>query len=85
MKGILEKCGRGAENKQVPYEGLCLNYEKSKALLDGYLSGDGNRTGNAVSATSVSRALLLGMAMVAQRVGIIASVYLKRHIPQTAD
>lgn len=75
MKGILEKCGRGAENKQVPYEGLCLDYEKSKALLDGYLSGDGNRTGNAVSATSVSRALLLGMAMVAQRVGIIASVY----------
>lgn len=73
---MLRKCGRGVENKQVPYEGLCLNKEKAEALLSGYLSGDGNVTGNATSASSVSRALLLGMAMVAQRArNVIVSVF----------
>ena len=76
LSGMLRKCGRGAGNKQVPIEGICLNAQKANELLEGYLSGDGNRTGNAVSACSVSRALLLGMAMVAQRAtGIIASVF----------
>lgn len=76
LKNMLNKCGRGAENKQVPIEGICLNKTLSKALLDGYLSGDGNKTYNSTSATSVSRALLLGMAMVVQRAcGKIASVY----------
>ena len=74
-KKMLKKCGHGAENKQVPIEGMCANKEQSEYLLRGYLSGDGNKTGNAISAASVSRALLLGMAMVAQRArGVIASV-----------
>lgn len=73
---MLGKCGKGAENKQIPIEGLCLNAELSEALLSGYLSGDGCSAGNAVMACSVSRALLLGMAMVAQRArGVIASVF----------
>ena len=76
LKNALEACGRGAANKQVPLAGICTNQAEAQALLDGYLSGDGNRTGNAVSATSVSRALLLGMAMVAQRAhGVIASIF----------
>lgn len=76
LKQMLDACGRGAENKQVPIAGLCTDKASAQALLDGYLSGDGNKTGNAVSATSVSRALLLGMAMVAQRaLNVIPSVY----------
>ncbi len=76
MKNILEKCGRGAANKQVPVEGICLNPALSKVLLEGYLSGDGCKTGNATMACSVSRALMLGMAMVAQRaLGVIPSVF----------
>lgn len=76
LKKMLEACGRGASNKQVPIAGICTNQAEAQALLDGYLSGDGNRTGNAVSATSVSRALLLGMAMVVQRAhGVIASIF----------
>jgi DNA modification methylase len=76
LKEMLRKCGRGAINKQVPIEGLCLDIEKSEALLNGYLSGDGCKIGNAVTASSISKALLLGMAMVAQRAwGVIASVY----------
>lgn len=73
---MLKECGRGAANKQVPIKGLCANEEQAEYLLRGYLSGDGNKTGNHTSATSVSRALLLGMAMVAQRArGAVASVF----------
>lgn len=76
LKSVLEACGKGAVNKQVPITGICANQAEAQALLDGYLSGDGSKTGNAISATSVSRALLLGMAMVAQRAhGVIASVF----------
>lgn len=76
LKNALEACGRGAANKQVPIAGICTNQAEAQALLDGYLSGDGNKTGNAISATSVSRALLLGMAMVAQRAhDVIASIF----------
>lgn len=76
LKKMLHKCGCGSAHKQVPIEGICLDVELSEALLSGYLSGDGNVTGNATSASSVSRALLLGMAMVAQRArGVIASVF----------
>ena len=76
LKDMLNKCGRGAANKQVPLAGICANQEQAKALLEGYLSGDGCKAGNATMATSVSRALLLGMAMVAQRAhGIIASIF----------
>jgi hypothetical protein len=76
LKEILRKCGKGADNKQVPVEGLCLDNLKSEALLAGYLSGDGHRTGNQVSASSVSRALLLGLAMVAQRTAwVIPSIF----------
>lgn len=79
MKELLDRCGSGAENKQVPIEGLCLNAEYSEALLSGYLSGDGSKTGNSVLASSVSRALLLGIAMVAQRArSVIPTIYAGR-------
>ncbi|MGJ0847433.1 DNA methyltransferase [Tissierella praeacuta] len=67
VRDILAQSGRGAENKQLSLEAMSLNKELSEALLQGYLSGDGNKTGNQHSASSVSRPLLLGMAMVVQR------------------
>jgi len=73
---MLHKCGHGAENKQVPIEGICLNVEKSETLLCGYLSGDGCKINNQITACSVSRPLMLGIAMVVQRArGVIASVF----------
>lgn len=76
LKQILLKCGRGAANKQVPIEGICLEAEYAAALFEGYCSGDGCRFGNVTTLSSVSRALLLGMAMVAQRAyGVVPSVY----------
>lgn len=79
MKETLRKCGHGAENKQVPVDGLCVSPTFAATLLDGYLSGDGSKTGNCTSVTSTSRALLLGMAMVAQRArGVIPSIFAGR-------
>lgn len=77
MVDALRRCGNGAENKQVPADMLGLPTNKARALLDGYMSGDGHFVANRGTwmATSVSRALLLGMAMLAQRVhGAVASV-----------
>ena len=74
---ILFKCGHGAKNKVLPAECISLNKELSKALYDGYMSGDGHFMADGKgTASSASRALLLGMAIVAQKVtGKVAAVY----------
>lgn len=75
---ILKRCGRGADGKHLPAEALALDQEHAEALLRGYLSADGHfvKKYQRWTASSVSRPLLLGMAMVAQRArGVVASVY----------
>lgn len=67
-RGILRKVGKGAKNKVLPAEVICLNKELSASFLDGYTSGDGYVCNGKISYSSVSRSLLLGIAMVAQRV-----------------
>ena len=70
MCATLAHCGRGARGKLVPAEILSLDECFARATLDGYLSGDGHliQARNRWQASSVSRALLLGMALLAQRV-----------------
>ena len=77
---VLKKCGKGAANKVMPYECISLNDELSEALYCGYMSGDGHLVEDGKeTASSVSRALLLGMAIVAQKLrGRVASVYAGR-------
>ena len=77
---ILKKCGKGAANKILPYEIISLNKELSESFLDGYLSGDGHRMADGkITASSASRGLLLGIAIVAQKVyGRVAAVYAGR-------
>jgi hypothetical protein len=78
---VLSRCGSGAAGKRVPGEAATLSVEKSDALLSGYLSADGHfvKRHERWQSSSVSRALLLGMAMVAQRArGAVASVYAGR-------
>lgn len=81
MTNALKACGKGAANKQLPVFALALPQESARALLDGYLSGDGHYVesrGNWL-ATSVSKALSLGIAMLVQRAyGVIASVFAGR-------
>lgn len=77
VRDILSKCGRGAVNKNLPIELISLNKELSKSLIMGYLSGDGHLDKNGIyHASSVSRPLLLGLSLVAQRAfDVIPSVY----------
>lgn len=77
LRKLVGRFGRGATGKVVPYEALALDDEYSRALLDGYLSGDGHRRDDrdGWTASTVSRALALGISMVAARLGIVVSVY----------
>jgi len=79
-RGVMKRCGRGAANKVLPAECISLNQELSEALYQGYMSGDGHKMEDGKeTASSVSRALLLGMAMVAQKaLGRVAAVYAGR-------
>lgn len=76
--------GQGATNKRLPGWCLALAPDSARALLLGYLSGDGHydqrsadgRTSPGWRATTVSRSLALGMALLAQRVwGVVASIH----------
>lgn len=81
LRMLVAKMGRGADGKLVPGEALSLCPELAKSFLDGYLSADGHYVEqyDRLTASSVSRALALGMAMIAQRVhGVASSVYAGR-------
>ena len=81
VRDVLARSGNGALNKKIPGEAVALSLEKSKALLSGYLSADGCyvKKYDRWVASSVSRSLLLGMALIAQRAkGVVASVYAGR-------
>lgn len=74
---VLKRCGRRASGKRVPADLLGLEGERATAVLAGYLSGDGHylESRKRWQASSASRALLLGIAMLVQRVhGTIASL-----------
>ena len=78
LRRTLKGCGEHASGKHLPPEAYTLPPDLAAALLDGYLSGDGHYRPERHRwlATSVSRELLLGIAMLAQRAhGAVASVY----------
>ncbi len=81
VRDVLDRCGSGACNKRLPGEAVTLPRIESESLLEGYLSADGCYIGqhDRFAASSVSRGLLLGMAIVAQRArDVVASVYAGR-------
>ena len=69
LRDYLEQCGHGASGKRLPPEAYSLPEEFAAVLLHGYFSGDGNYIEQRYrwQATSISRGLLLGMALLAQR------------------
>ncbi|CAN5564569.1 hypothetical protein BH24ACT5_BH24ACT5_15510 [soil metagenome] len=78
LRRTLKACGHGAGGKHLPPEAYTLPAAEARALLDGYLSGDGHYLPDRSrwTASSVSRELMLGMAMLAQRAhGAVASIY----------
>jgi site-specific DNA-cytosine methylase len=66
---LSEHCGRGAGGKQVPSAALCLRRADREALLEGYLSADGNRTQRRVRCSTVSRALAVSVRLLAESLG----------------
>ncbi|UAW09131.1 DNA methylase [Mycobacterium phage Tootsieroll] len=78
LRAILKDCGAGAAGKHLPAVAYTLPLDQARALLDGYLSGDGHYLPGRRRwmASSVSKELMLGIAYLAQRVyGAVASVY----------
>ncbi|WP_135227569.1 DNA cytosine methyltransferase [Deinococcus fonticola] len=74
---FLKPFGRYAHGKCIPGFALELPKHLAKALLDGYLSGDGHyeERYKELKATTVSRPLALGVALLAQKVfGVVAAV-----------
>lgn len=78
---FLEPFGHLAHGKRVPAVALSLPQDKARALLEGYLTGDGGTYRHPVGegtyrrATTVSRSLALGIALLAQRAyGVVATV-----------
>lgn len=81
IRTILNDCGHGAAGKRLPAVAYTLPIPEAGALLAGYLSGDGHylESRHRWVAVSVSRELMLGVALLAQRVhGAVASVYAGR-------
>ena len=81
LRETLSRCGVGAASKHLPPEAFMLQSRFAEAILSGYLSGDGHFCADRGRwmASSISRDLLLGIAMLAQRVhGSIASIYAGR-------
>ncbi len=75
LVAFLRSFGRYAHGKLLPSFALALSEAKSRALLDGYLSGDGCEHPFGRSATTVSKALALSIALLAQRAyGVVASI-----------
>ena len=71
--------GKYAHGKRLPAAALELEQAKAKAMLEGYFSGDGHPadrgTATCWEASSTSKALALGIALLSQRVyGVVATV-----------
>jgi hypothetical protein len=81
LRRLISKFGKLASCKIVPREAICLEPLIAKHFLDGYFSADGHyvESYDKMMASSVSRSLLLGIAMIMQRVyGVVCSVYAGR-------
>lgn len=73
---ITRSFGTGAQNKRMPSELLQANDEFTKALIDGYMSGDGcvDKKLRALSVTSISKGLLEDIQQVLTRFGVQGTI-----------
>lgn len=79
----LEDLGSGAAGKRIPGWLYAISTTQAAALLDGYATGDGSPWQGGWRATTVSRALALGIALLAQKAhGVVASIH-EQPVPET--
>lgn len=83
LYGFLGEFGKGAAGKRLPRVALNLDAPRARALLEGYLSGDGHRDARGWRATTVSRALALGVALLAMRAFGVAARIQENRLPAT--
>jgi len=74
-KFLDEICGHGAANKRVPAEAFTAPLDFIKALLNGYISGDGTLTYNSIESGSASQTLTEGITMLLTRLGVFAKMF----------
>jgi DNA (cytosine-5)-methyltransferase 1 len=72
---LVEHFGRHAHGKRLPAWALTMPEEWRRALLDGYLSADGNVNNTSTRFSTVSRPLAVGMRLLAVSLGHQASLY----------
>jgi hypothetical protein len=78
---LVDQCGKGAHNKQVPSWALGLSEEGRTAVFDGYVFGDGSHCIDERYApgrwklSTVSKAAAFSMRVLAQTLGYTVSVY----------
>ena len=72
-------CGRGARNKQVPPPLLNASGPVMRAFLEGYLAGDGHRTGTHAVGLTVSERLALGLFELGLHLGVLPTYF--EHTP----
>lgn len=82
---VMKDFGKLAHGKRLPGYAFCLDEFYARALIEGYLSGDGHlgQYGDAAEphwlASSVSRELAYGLALIAQRgLGVLASTAVQK-------
>ncbi len=73
---FLEPFGKGAAGKKVPGWCYSIGKENNGQFLQGYFTGDGHRQQGQWKATTISKALALGISLLAQQwTGTVAAVY----------
>ena len=78
--GLFEAlCGRGAHHKQVPPPVLEAPLSVMRAFLEGYLAGDGHRTGAHAVGLTVSERLALGLFELGLHLGVLPTFF--QHTP----
>jgi DNA-directed RNA polymerase beta' subunit len=73
-KFINEFVGFGSYNKFVPTEAFVAPLEFKKGIISGYISGDGHVTESSIIASSVSKRLIEGMAMLGNSLGMFCKI-----------
>jgi len=73
-KILEELCGRGSENKHFPDFFLSTPREFQDGLLEGYIDGDGSRSDNVFTCSTISRKLASQIAVLAKSRGWLVRV-----------
>lgn len=77
---LINLVGTGAANKRIPDEAYSAPESFIIGLLDGYISGDGTVTRNAIEGTSCSKKLIEGISFLTSRLGVFTKMS-RRHMP----